>query len=73
MNQQLEQEDKKHLFTAIVALKQLCVHPMLLLQGVFKEEQRRKSGELEIQAAEQQPADEGSIYPEQTFAELENY
>ena len=46
---------------------------MLLLQGVFKEEQRRKSGELEIQAAEQQPAEEGSAYPEQTFAELEDY
>lgn len=28
---------KKHIFVIVLALKQLCVHPMLLLQGAYKD------------------------------------
>jgi hypothetical protein len=33
----LEQSMKKHIFVIVLALKQLCVHPMLLLQGAYKD------------------------------------
>jgi hypothetical protein len=29
--------DKKHIFVMIMALKQLCVHPMMLLNSTYKE------------------------------------
>ena len=29
--------DKKHIFVTILALKQLCVHPMLLLKSAYKD------------------------------------
>lgn len=29
--------DKKHIFVIILALKQLCVHPMLLLKSAYKD------------------------------------
>jgi SNF2 family DNA or RNA helicase len=29
--------DKKHIFVIIQALKQLCVHPMILLNKIYKE------------------------------------
>ena len=29
--------DKKHIFVVILALKQLCVHPMILLKSTFEE------------------------------------
>lgn len=27
--------NKRHIFTIILALKQLCVHPMILLKGAY--------------------------------------
>ena len=29
--------DKKHIFVVILAIKQLCVHPMILLKSTFEE------------------------------------
>lgn len=29
--------DKKHIFVIILALKQLCVHPMILLRSTYEE------------------------------------
>ena len=30
--------DKKHIFVTVLALKDLCVHPMILMNKVFKEQ-----------------------------------
>ena len=34
--------EKKHIFPIILALKQLCVHPMNLLKGTYKEMMEEK-------------------------------
>ena len=46
----LEQLEKKHIFVIVLALKQVCVHPMLLLQGVYKDNLQDPTVEEEISA-----------------------
>ena len=60
------QLDKKHIFVVILALKQLCVHPMLLLKGVYSKEMAEKNpDEVEPQDADATSIEdrEGEIDP----------
>ena len=45
--------DKKHIFVTILALKQLCVHPMILLNKVYKDQLEEKKVEESSDSAEQ--------------------
>jgi hypothetical protein len=43
--QRTDLTDRKHIFAVLGALKQLCVHPMLLLQGAYQRELQERSME----------------------------